>query len=294
GSRTARRFPRTRRCGTSWLSVGRRWAARAGSCWPGWRASRRRSWPGTRARIAPSSCWPRARPSAGAGSPGRSCATSSPKLPPAPAPAPADAAPGEPGLPAGARPVLAAALAAVLIAALDLTVIATLLPKVVFDLGINAAEIDRYAWIVSGYLLAYLVTIPVMGRVSDLAGRRPVFFVALGLFALGSVWCVLARGLVPLIAARMLQGFGGGALVPVTLALAADLLPPRRRAAAVGAIGAADTLGWVLGPLWGAGVTGLFGGLRLGGVAGWRWVFALNVPLALAVTLVLLATWRRA
>src|SRR5205823_5744295 len=187
----------------------------------------------------------------------------------APAPAPADAAPGEPGLPAGARPVLAAALAAVLIAAPDLTVIATLLPKVVFDLGINAAEIDRYAWIVSGYLLAYLVTIPVMGRVSDLVGRRPVFFVALGLFALGSVWCVLARGLVPLIAARMLQGFGGGALVPVTLALAADLLPPRRRAAAVGAIGAADTLGWVLGPLWGAGVTGLFGGLRLGDVAGW-------------------------
>ncbi len=112
-------------------------------------------------------------------------------------------------LPPGARAILAAAMVAVLVAALDLTVIATLLPKVVFDLGINAAEIDRYSWIVSGYLLAYLVTIPVMGRVSDLVGRRPVFFLALALFTAGSLWCAVAQGLVPLIAARMVQGVGG-------------------------------------------------------------------------------------
>ncbi|HEX5504731.1 MAG TPA: MFS transporter [Thermomicrobiales bacterium] len=204
----------------------------------------------------------------------------------------AEQAPGAPGAPPAARAILGAALAAVLIAAVDLTVIATLLPRVVFDLGINAAEIDRYSWIVSGYLLAYLVTIPVLGRVSDLVGRRPVFFAALGVFAAGSVWCVFARGLASLVAARMVQGFGGGALVPVTLALAADLLPPRRRAAAVGAIGAADTLGWVVGPLWGAAVLGVAGGWTLGAVAGWRWVFALNVPLALGVATVVALTWR--
>ncbi|MDP9374344.1 MAG: MFS transporter [Chloroflexota bacterium] len=204
---------------------------------------------------------------------------------------PGDGAEG--GAAPGARPVLAAALAAVLIAALDLTVIATILPRVVFDLGINAAEIDRYSWIVSGYLLAYLITIPVMGRVSDLVGRRPVFWAALGLFAAGSVWCVLADGLVSLVAARMVQGFGGGALVPVTLALAADLLPPRRRAAAVGAIGAIDTLGWVLGPLWGAGIYAWFGARRLGPVDDWRWVFALNIPLAVAVVATLAFVWRR-
>lgn len=197
-------------------------------------------------------------------------------------------------LPPGARAILAAALAAVFVAALDLTVIATILARIIFDLGINVAEIERYSWIVSGYLLAYLITIPVAGRVSDLIGRRPVFLVSLGLFAVGSVWCVLAQGLVALIAARMVQGLGGGALVPVTLALVADLLPPRRRAAAVGAIGAIDTLGWVLGPLWGAGVLGLLGSVRLGVVGDWRWVFALNAPIALAVLLTLVATWRRA
>lgn len=194
---------------------------------------------------------------------------------------------------AGARAVLAAAGAAVLVAALDLTVIATILPRVVFDLGINAAEIDRYSWIVSGYLLAYLITIPVMGRVSDLVGRKPVFYAALAIFVAGSVWCLVADGLVSLVAARMVQGFGGGALVPVTLALAADLLPPRRRATAVGAIGAVDTLGWVLGPLWGAGIVALLGARRLGPVADWRWVFALNIPLALAVVATLTLAWRR-
>lgn len=193
----------------------------------------------------------------------------------------------------GARPILAAALAAVFVAALDLTVIATILARIVFDLGINVAEIERYSWIVSGYLLAYLITIPVAGRVSDLIGRRPVFLVALMVFAAGSAWCMVARGLVPLIAARMVQGLGGGALVPVTLALAADLLPPRRRAAAVGLVGAIDTLGWVLGPLWGALVVGLFGSVRIGPVEHWRWVFALNLPLAAAVVATLIATWRR-
>ena len=170
--------------------------------------------------------------------------------------------------------MLAAALVAVFVAALDLTVITTILARIIFDLEINAAEIDRYSWIVSGYLLAYLITIPIAGRASDLLGRRIVFLVALGLFAAGSVWCVLANDLVTLVLARMVQGLGGGALVPVTLALAADLLSPTRRAAVVGAIGAIDTLGWVLGPLWGAAVVGLFGAARFGPVDDWRWVFS--------------------
>jgi MFS family permease len=193
---------------------------------------------------------------------------------------------------AGGRPLLAAALVAVFVAALDLTVITTILTRIIFDLEINAAEIDRYAWVVSGYLLAYLITIPIAGRASDLLGRRVVFLVALGLFVAGSVWCVLAEALLPLILARMVQGLGGGALVPVTLALAADLLPPARRAAAVGTIGAVDTLGWVLGPLWGAAVVGLFGAARLGPVDDWRWVFFINAPLTLGVLAVIAVVWR--
>lgn len=213
----------------------------------------------------------------------------------APQPCPATEGRPERGpLSAGAKAILGAAMLAVFVAALDLTVITTLLARIIFDLGVNVAEIERYSWIVSGYLLAYLITIPVAGRVSDLVGRRPVFLAALALFAVGSVWCTVAQGLVPLIAARMVQGLGGGALVPVTLALAADLLPPRQRATAVGAIGAIDTLGWVLGPLWGAGVVGLFGAARFGPIVSWRWVFALNVPIALGVLVTIIAAWRRA
>ncbi len=211
---------------------------------------------------------------------------------PAAPPPGAATAPAADTVAAGARPLLTAALIAVFVAALDLTVITTILSRIIFDLEINAAEIDRYSWIVSGYLLAYLITIPIAGRASDLLGRRVVFLVALALFAVGSLWCVLADDLVPLILARMVQGLGGGALVPVTLALAADLLPPARRATVVGAIGAIDTLGWVLGPLWGAGVVGIFGAARFGPVDDWRWVFFLNVPLAIGVLAVIVAVWR--
>ena len=211
---------------------------------------------------------------------------------PVASPAGVAAAPANETAAAGARPLLTAALIAVFVAALDLTVITTILSRIIFDLEINAAEIDRYSWIVSGYLLAYLITIPIAGRASDLLGRRVVFLVALGLFAVGSLWCVLATDLVPLILARMVQGLGGGALVPVTLALAADLLPPARRATVVGAIGAIDTLGWVLGPLWGATVVGLFGAAQLGPVRDWRWVFFVNIPLALGVLAVIVVVWR--
>jgi len=183
-----------------------------------------------------------------------------------------------------ARWVLAAALLAVFVGSLDLTVIATLLPKIVGDLQINTADINRYVWVVSGYLLAYMVTIPVLGRVSDILGRRPVFAAALVIFLAGSVLSARAGGLGGLIAGRAIQGFGGGALVPVTMALVGDLLPARRRAAVIGLVGAIDTMGWVLGPLYGAALLGLTGS--------WRVVFWINVPIAAVTVLILLFTWR--
>ncbi len=183
-----------------------------------------------------------------------------------------------------ARWVLAAALLAVFVGSLDLTVIATLLPKMVNDLQINTADINRYVWVVSGYLLAYMVTIPVLGRVSDLLGRRPVFAGALVIFVVGSVLSARAGGLGALVTGRAIQGFGGGALVPVTMALVGDLLPPRRRAAVIGLVGAIDTMGWVLGPLYGAVLLQL--------TNSWRVVFWINVPVAVVTVLILLFTWR--
>jgi len=183
-----------------------------------------------------------------------------------------------------ARWVLAAALLAVFVGSLDLTVIATLLPKMVSDLQINTADINRYVWVVSGYLLAYMVTIPVLGRVSDILGRRPVFAGALAIFLVGSLLSARAGGLAALVTGRAIQGFGGGALVPVTMALVGDVLPPRRRAAVIGLVGAIDTMGWVLGPLYGAALLGLTGS--------WRTVFWINVPIAIVTVLMLLFTWR--
>ena len=175
---------------------------------------------------------------------------------------------------------LAPALLAVFVGALDLTVIATILPPMVADLGINTADIDRYVWIVNGYLIAYVVAIPIVGRVSDVVGRQVAFQASLALFLLGSVWCVLADDLVGMILGRAIQGAGGGAMLPVTMALVGDLLPPARRAAALGIVGAVDTLGWVMGPLWGAGVVG-----AAPGDESWRWVFIVNLPLGALASL---------
>ena len=83
-----------------------------------------------------------------------------------------------------------------------------------------------------------------------------------------------------MVAGRAIQGAGGGALLPVTMALVGDILPPGRRAAALGLVGAIDTLGWVMGPLWGALLVGIAPGQEP-----WRWVFIVNIPLAIVAAL---------
>lgn len=185
-----------------------------------------------------------------------------------------------------ARPgsIMFPALVVVLVAALDLTVIAPLLPRMLLDLGVNTIEADRYVWVVTGYLIAYTLTIPLFGRISDLIGRRNAFLIALAIFTIGSVVCALAHSLTLLIAARVLQGIGGGAMLPISMALVGDILPAQRRAGALGIVAAVDTLGWVLGPIWGAGFARLFDT--------WRGVFWLNLPIAVVAALVLLRTWR--
>lgn len=169
------------------------------------------------------------------------------------------------------RRLLIAILAVVFTAALDLTSVAPLLPDMISDLRINPIDADRYAWIVLAYLIAYTITVPLTGRISDAAGRMPVFAVALGLFAIGSIVVASSDSLGTMIAGRTIQGLGGGAMLPVSMALVADAVPPGRRAAALGLVAAADTFGWVLGPVYGSAIDGLFGS--------WRWVFWTNLPI---------------
>lgn len=178
------------------------------------------------------------------------------------------------------RRAIGAALAAVFLGALDLTVITTILPQMVVDLRINTADVDRYVWIVNSYLLAYIIAIPVFGRISDLLGRTAAFHGSLALFAIGSLACALANDLPTMVIGRAIQGAGGGALLPVTMALVSDFRSAGKRTATLGLVGAIDTLGWVLGPMWGALLVGLGPGPEP-----WRWAFYVNVPLAVLAAL---------
>lgn len=187
-------------------------------------------------------------------------------------------------------PVLIAALAAVFLGAVDLTIIATILPQMIGDLGINTADVDRYIWIVNGYLIAYIVAIPLFGRLSDIVGRVPVFAISLLLFVVGAAVCALADSLTAMVVGRTLQGAGGGALLPVAVALAADSVGERGRVGAVGVVTAVDTLGWVTGPLWGAAVVALLPNVD----EAWRWVFWLHLPLTALCAWPLVANRTRA
>lgn len=176
-------------------------------------------------------------------------------------------------------------LIVVFIAALDLTVVAPILPTMIIDLDISVVDADRYAWIVLSYLVAYTVTVPITGRISDFAGRMPVFGVALLLFVAGSVVAASSDSLGTMVAGRTLQGLGGGAMLPVSMALVADVVPATRRAAALGLVAAVDTFGWVLGPIWGAAINELFDS--------WRAVFWLNVPICAIAAVFLVSTGQR-
>lgn len=169
--------------------------------------------------------------------------------------------------------VLAVAAFGVLIAADDLMVVATMLRPMVDDLGLVLPDdLDDTAWIVNAHLIAYLAVMPLAGRLSDVFGRRAVFVAALAAFLAGSLVVPTADSLAVLLAGRVLTAVGGGALVPVALAVAGDLYRGPARTRALGLLGAVETLGWVWGPLYGA---------LLVRFASWRWQFHVNVPLAL-------------
>ncbi|MEB2286720.1 MAG: MFS transporter [Anaerolineae bacterium] len=215
--------------------------------------------------------------------------------------------------------VLAIVSLPVFIGALDLTIISAVLPEVIVSLDLPVKEyLDHASWAVSGYLLAYAISMTFAGRLSDLFGRRAVYITCLLIFMAGS-YLVTAydssalnsaiarfyrqvldeppprleeRYLDLVIFGRVVQAFGAGAMVPVTIALAGDLFPPERRARPLGVVGAIDTLGWVLGHLYGGVMVRLFGqhgdavvdaftGLGISvAKPSWETLFLLNIPLS--------------
>jgi MFS family permease len=185
----------------------------------------------------------------------------------------------------GGRALLALAAVAVAFAAADTYVVVLALPDMMAATGLSVEELQRAAPIISGFLLGYVAVLPLIGRIADLRGRLPVLIGSLAIFALGSLVTAAAYDLPSMVTGRLLQGVGGGGLVPATLALVADLYPPHRRGVPLGVVGAVQELGSVLGPLYGALV------LALGD---WRDIFWLNLAVGVVLMLALVRLGREA
>ena len=167
----------------------------------------------------------------------------------------------------------------VFIAADDQTVIVTVLPEIMFDLRVQINELDRASWTITGYLLGYVAAMPLMGRMSDVWGHRNVYVASMLVFMAGSVAAALTTSLTWLVAARIVQAIGAGALVPISIAIVGDLFEPERRAMPLGLMGASAEAGGVIGPLWGGLISRYLD---------WPWVFWINIPLGALVLVTLL------
>ncbi|MFJ2726658.1 MFS transporter [Streptomyces collinus] len=174
----------------------------------------------------------------------------------------------------GRGAVVAALMLSMALAALDATIVSTAVPQIVGDLG----GFSVFSWLFSGYLLAVTVTLPVYGKLSDTFGRKPVLVAGAAVFLLGSLLCAGAWDMGALIAFRVVQGLGGGALQGTVQTLAADLYPLKERPR----IQARLSTVWAMSAVAGPGLGGV-----LAAYAGWRWIFLVNLPIgAVALWLV--------
>lgn len=194
-------------------------------------------------------------------------------------PAAAKAAPGPAGADLSKRAkqgIIVAIMLALFLGALDQTIVGTALPKIITDLS----GANLYTWVVTIYLLASTVTVPIYGKLSDMYGRKPLLLTGVGLFLLGSVLAGLSQNIEQLIIFRGIQGLGAGALFPIALATIGDLYSAKERGRYQGLFGAVFGLASLVGPALGGWLTDTFS---------WHLIFYVNLPIGLiSIAIILL------
>lgn len=177
---------------------------------------------------------------------------------------------------ASSRPwVFVAAAATIFMAAIEGTIVATAMPTIVGELG----GFELFSWVFTAYLLTQAITIPIYGRLADLYGRKRMLLIGIGIFLIGSVLCGFAWNMGTLIAFRVAQGIGTGALVPVAMTIIGDLYTPAERAHMQGYLSSVWSVAAITGPMLGA---------FLVAHTSWPWIFWINVPIAIAAAALLI------
>jgi len=173
--------------------------------------------------------------------------------------------------------VVAGTMLALLLAALDQTIVGTAMPRIVAELN----GLSYYSWVITAYLVASTIMVPIAGKLGDLFGRKPFLLTGMIGFVVASALCGQSHGMLELVAFRTIQGIFGGMLFATVFAVIGDLFPPSRRARLAGLFGAVFGLSSIVGPTAGGYITDTWG---------WRWVFYVNLPVGLVAVLIVLAT----
>ncbi|WP_183603387.1 MDR family MFS transporter [Paenibacillus phyllosphaerae] len=163
--------------------------------------------------------------------------------------------------------VIAGLMLGLFMSALDQTIVSTAMTQIIAKLG----GFDKFVWVYSAYMIAMVVCSPIFGKLSDMYGRKRFFLAGLFVFMAGSILCGTAQNMEQLIIYRAIQGIGGGAVTPIVFAIIFDLFPPEKRGKMMGLFGAVFGISNVFGPIMGGAITDSIS---------WRWIFYINVPIA--------------
>ncbi|MBD8498139.1 MFS transporter [Paenibacillus sp. CAU 1523] len=167
--------------------------------------------------------------------------------------------------------VVAGLLLGILMSAMDNTIVASAMPTILADIG-GAGGWEKFVWVTSAYIVATMAGMPIFGKLSDMFGRKRFYIFGLLMFLLGSMLCGTANSIEMLAVYRVIQGIGGGALVPIAFTIIFDIFPPEKRGKMTGLFGAVFGTSSVMGPLLGAYITDFWG---------WEWIFYINLPLGI-------------